>query len=463
MFIGRKKEIEKLKKLYSSSKFESVLIYGRRRVGKTLIIQESLKNSNDIVIHFECKNSSLNSNLFLLTKLFTEKLNLGNINFNTFGDFFEFAFTLSESKKFILIIDEFSFLLERDFSIESFLASSIDMHKEKSLMKLIISGSYVGLMQKMVEYGSHSFGRFNYIMYVKPFSYYESSYFYPNYSDNDKFIAYSVFGGLPYFNALIDDSISIIDNIKGLIIEHNSTLENEIKNTILEETSKISNFNDVIGLIARGKVKQSDLIATIKMNDKTDPKYLLNKMLDMEIIEKFVPINHKTNRKKTFYRFKDNFFAFYYRYIAFSPYSILRNDPDYFFDNYIYENFFKEYLPQKFEDLSREFLLRRYFKLRIEPPIMDIGTYFYDDKNKKLNRQFDVVTKDEKGYISYECKYSDRKIDKSIIKEEEEQTKNLDIDFYKLGFISKVGFENDIDKSKYNCFSLSDFYDEKLK
>ena len=458
MFIGRRREINELKTMLETSNMEATLIYGRRRVGKTMIIREVIKDYEGIVIYYECKRVPLETNLKMLTSLFAKTLSLGNIQFEDFGSFFDFAFSLSETKKFVLIIDEFTFLLEKDFSIESFLASAIDMHKEDSKMKLIISGSYVGLIEKMLEYGSHSYGRFNHLLVIKPFDYFESSLFYPNYSDEDKFKTYAVFGGLPYFNSLINSSLTVEENIKKLIIQEDSVLENELEKMILEETSRIDNFNQAVSLIASGKRKQSDLILELKKHDNKDPKYLLNKMIEMDIIRKYTPINEKNNRKKSFFSFKDNFFDFYYRYIALSLYSPLRSNPDYFFDEFIKEDFLHSYLPKKFEEVSREFILKATFKGLIKTPLMDIGTYFFKDPKNKINREFDVVTLDKNGYISYECKYSDRPIDLKVIKEEEEQVKNLNIDFYKLGFISKAGFDEEVDKSKYNCFSLSDFY-----
>lgn len=89
---------------------------------------------------------------------------------------------------------------------------------------------------------------------------------------------------------------------------------------------------------------------------------------------------------------------------------------------------------------------------------MDIGTHFFDKTRNKINREFDVVTKDKMGYISYECKYTNSPISLDVIEEEIRQTKNLNIRFYKLGFISKSGFEKNIDKDKYNCYELKDFY-----
>lgn len=112
------------------------------------------------------KKASLYVNLQNLTKLFVDKFNLSNLKFDSFDDFFDFVFQYSINNKFILIIDEFSFLLEQDSSIESSLAINIDKYKTDSKLKIIISGSYVTLMTKMIEYGSHSYGRFNHILLI---------------------------------------------------------------------------------------------------------------------------------------------------------------------------------------------------------------------------------------------------------------------------------------------------------
>ena len=95
----------------------------------------------------------------------------------------------------------------------------------------------------------------------------------------------------------------------------------------------------------------------------------------------------------------------------------------------------------------------------IAPPIFDIGECYYDNQKKGINRQFDVVTEDENGFVSYECKYRNAPVNRRDVAEEEKQTSNLpNIRFYKLGFISKNGFAEGIEADKYNLFRLSDFY-----
>lgn len=458
MFIGRSEEVKEIKNALSTEKFESILIYGRRRIGKSEIIHESVKNSTIPVLNFECKRSSLKSNLDGLTKLFQDNFNFTNLVFNSFDDFFDYVFKYSMKKKFVLIIDEFSFLLDEDYTIESSLAVAIDKYKEYSKLKLLVSGSYVTMMTKMIEYGSHSYGRFNHILLIRPFDYYESSLFYPNYKDEDKIKMYSVFGGIPYFNSLIDNTKSADQNIIDLIVKEDSILEHEINEMILLETNKISLLNDLISIIGSGTNKYKDIVNKLKQRNNVRPDYLINKLIEMNIIKKVTPINQLNNPKKMFYIFEDNLINFYYKYLFNNPYSVNRRDKDFFYKNFIKDDFEKYYIPKKFEQISKQFLLKLNFLNKLNNVILNIGTYFFDDPKNKINREFDVVTLDKNGYIAYECKYTNEKISNLIILEEINQTDNLEINFYKLGFISKSGFKVDVDKNKYICYSLKDFY-----
>ncbi len=458
MFLGRCNELKEIKEGLKTDRFESFFIYGRRRVGKTELINEAIKNTDKLVVSFECIKSSIEANLILFTNKLKNIFNDNYLHFNDFGDLFEYVFLKSLKEEIIFIIDEFSFLLDGDFSIESLLASTIDKYKSDSNIKLFISGSYVSLMKQMVEYESHSYGRFTHILLIRPFNYYESSLFYPNYSDEDKMMIYSVLGGIPFFNSLIDTSKGALDNIIDLVIKKDSILEHEINEMILLETSKTSNMNHIITLISKGIKKYKDITESLSQIGSTKPDYLLKKLIDMDIVKKVFPINDENNKKRIMYLFNDNLLHFYYRYIFYTPYQEFRANPKFYFDNFIKESFYNEYLPKKFESISREFLIRKNLNNEINPVILKIGNYSYDDSKNKINREFDVVTLDKNGYISYECKYTSSPVDNRVIKEEIDQTKNLNINFYKLGFISKSGFTNDVDKKKYNCYTLSDFY-----
>lgn len=459
MFIGRDNELKGLSEKLNNDRFESILIYGRRRIGKTELIKEAIKNLNFVSIYFECKLSLLNENLIDFNNEVNRVLNC-DFRFDSFKKILKFLFDYSRKEKIVLVIDEFPYLLQSKALIISDIRDLIDEYCMNSKMKIILSGSLVQVMKNLNDSSSEAYGRFTSIIPLTAFDYFDSSKFYDNYSNEEKILMYSVFGGVAFFNSLIDSSLTALDNIKKLILNKNSILQLEVENMVISEVSKISLANSVVNIIGEGNTKYSDIVNRLTSNksEKVNPDYILKKLIDLEIIEKVYPINEKNNKKRTFYRFKDNLMEFYYRYIYRYKNANSYLTVDDFYDEFVKEDLLSKYLPLKFENISKEFLIRANQKHKISPLFYDIGTYFFNDSKLKINRQFDLVTEDKNGYIAYECKFKDKPLPKKIINEEEYQIISSGLNVYKLGFISKSGFEKNIDQDRYNLFSLDDFY-----
>lgn len=458
-FFGRDFELFEIKKGLESSSFEAILVYGRRRVGKTELIRAATQDFRYPLIHCEFKRAALSTNLKLLSSKITEVFNLPeSFVFPSFDEAFDYIFKTSVNNPMLLVMDEFSFVLSEDSSIDSALSIAIDKYKHESRLKLIVSGSYVKLMTNLIDGNAPLYGRFNHILPIHPFDYYTASLFYPNYSNEEKIYMYSIFGGVAYFNSLIDKNLTPQENVLNLVIKRDSILEHEINEIILAETSKINDMNTLINLIGKGTTKYSDILKSLSMNKGSSPAYPLKKLIEMDVIKKVSPINDKNNKKRTFYSFKDNLIHFYYRYIF--EHIDKRNimNPEDFYEEFIERDLKENYIPGKFEEITAEFLVRISKAHRLEPVIYDIGTYIYNNPGKKISRQFDVVTLDKNGYISYECKYTNKPVGKSILEEEAFQTQTSDIPFYKLGFVSKNGFTKDLDPNAYNLFELRDFF-----
>ena len=459
MFIGRDNELKGLSEKLNNDRFESILIYGRRRIGKTELIKEAIKNLNCVSIYFECKLSLLNENLIDFNNEVNRVLNC-DFRFDSFKKILKFLFDYSRKEKIVLVIDEFPYLLQSKALIISDIRDLIDEYCMNSKMKIILSGSLVQVMKNLNDSSSETYGRFTSIIPLTAFDYFDSSKFYDNYTNEEKILMYSVFGGVAFFNSLIDSSMTALDNIKKLILNKNSILQLEVENMVISEVSKISLANSVVNIIGEGNTKYSDIVNRLTSNksEKINPDYILKKLIDLEIIEKVYPINEKNNKKRTFYRFKDNLMEFYYRYIYRYKNANSYLTVDDFYDEFVKEDLLNKYLPLKFENISKEFLIRANQKHKISPLFYDIGTYFFNDSKLKINRQFDLITEDKNGYIAYECKFKDKPLSKKIINEEEYQIISSGLNVYKLGFISKSGFEKNIDQDRYNLFSLDDFY-----
>ena len=127
-----------------------------------------------------------------------------------------------------------------------------------------------------------------------------------------------------------------------------------------------------------------------------------------------------------------------------------------FYDKYINDDFENEYVPKKFEDICKQFLIKNNINNKITPSFFKIGKYYYDLPKLKINGEFDIVTEDEKGYIFYEVKFRKNKMKLSDVEKEISQVNATSLNCYKYGFFSAMGFESDVDGIiKY---TLNDLY-----
>ena len=133
-----------------------------------------------------------------------------------------------------------------------------------------------------------------------------------------------------------------------------------------------------------------------------------------------------------------------------------------FYNEFVKERLISRYLPLSFEKVTREYLIRANRKHLIDPVIYEVGTYSYNDPKKKVNRQFDVVTRDRNGYIAYEGKYTAAPVSAAVYHEEEYQIRESGISVYALGFVSKSGFEPDMKDLSDHLITLNDMYADFL-
>jgi AAA+ ATPase superfamily predicted ATPase len=292
----------------------------------------------------------------------------------------------------------------------------------------------------LLEHENPLFGRIDLVIDLKQMDYYESSLFYPNYAEEDKVRIYSVFGGIPYFNRLIDDMKTVEENIISLIASSGARLENEVSMYLNAEISKIVNANEVFEALAKGYSRYKDLLSQSHVSSGPTMIDVLDKMIRMEVVRKTAPINDENNKKKAGYEICDNLSLFYYRYIFKYSSQMKIMDPKQFYKKYIEKDFAEYYVPHQFEEIAKQYLIRQNRSGRIEPVFEKIGKYYYDDPAKQTNGEFDVVTEDEKGYVFYEVKFRNRPVSQKMIDEEVEQVKATGMNCYRYVFISRSGF-----------------------
>ena len=456
-FIGREEELKKLRRAINSEELMLGLIYGRRRVGKSELVSHAISNIECKSLYYECKQVSAESNASGLSDIVSETLGLPKLGYSDIESLLNYVFELSTREKMVLVLDEYPYLRESVKGMDSILQSLVDKYRKISKLTLIILGSYVEVMKSLLEKENPLYGRVDVTIDLKQMDYYESSLFYPNYSAEDKVRIYSVFGGIPYYNRLVDDAKSVEENIIELIASPGARLENEVSSYLRSELSKMVNANEVFEALSRGYSKYNDILSQSHVSSGPTLVDVLDKLIKMEVVEKTAPINDSSNRKKTSYRISDNLSLFYYRYVFKYSSQMKIMNSETFYKKYIEKDFEEYYVPHMFENVCRQYLIRENRAGRIEPVIERIGKYYYDDPKNRTNGEFDIVTEDEKGYGFYEVKFRKKQVSNEVIDEEISQVEATGLNCYKYVFFSRSGFNYD-GRDNVRLINLSDIF-----
>ncbi len=456
-FHGRQAQQKKIRTLLRRSPMQIVLVYGRRRVGKSELIKHCLRQESVRQIYYECKQTTEQNNVESLSALISEQFGLPALGFGSMEAVLEYLFSQAQKEPLALVLDEYPYLRETTRGIDSVLQSLIDRFRETSKLKLILCGSYVEIMKSLLAKENPLYGRVDLSLDLKPMDYYESALFYPDFSPEDKVRLYSVFGGIPYYNRLIEGELSVRENIQALISAPDARLENEVSMYLKSEISKIANANEVFEALAKGFSRYSDLLSQSHVSSGPTLVDVLDKLIRMEVVEKQAPINDTENRRKSGYYITDSLSLFYYRYVFryLSQRSVL--DEDVFYNRYIQKDFEEHYVPRMFERICKQFLIRENRAGAVEPPFDLIGKYYYDDPKTRTNGEYDIVTQDPKGFAFYGAKFRKEPISEGMIRDEMKQVQNSGLACYKYGFFSRSGFSCQPEGSMV-FYTLADLY-----
>ena len=439
-FYGRKRELTQLKKLISSDDMLMGLIYGRRRIGKSELVKQAIKESGIKSIFYECKQVTEESNVQSMCEVLSDVLGLPKLGYMKAEEIIDYIFELSKEESIVFVLDEYPYLRENVKGLDSIIQALVDKYRENSKLKLIVLGSYVEVMKSLLKESNPLYGRTDLVIDLKQMDYFESALFYPNMTYEDKVRIYSVFGGVPYYNRLVDDKKSVKENVIELVASPGARLENEVSTYLNSEISKIVNANEVFEALAKGFSKFSDILSQSHVSSSPTLADVLDKLMKMEVVEKKAPINDEKSKKKSGYYICDNLSLFYYRYIFKYSSQLKIMDPEVFYDKYIDKDFEEFYIPLRFEEICVQYLIRQNRLGVMDPVIEKIGKYYYDDPKTKTNGEFDVVTLDEKGYVFYEAKFRKKKTSKEVIETEISQVKSTGLNCYKYVFFSRAGF-----------------------
>ena len=439
MFIGREKELKALSaELSTWKKKTAVLIYGKRRVGKSTLINEAAKVFDGIVVNHICVASTFEGNLELIYKSVSESLALPNIRFDSLFAMMDYLKTLE--KKILLIIDEYPYLKQtkKKNEVDSYMQAVIDRLPEN--VKLILCGSYITVMKELLAEDNPLFGRFSMVQHIHDFDYYDASKFYPDLSVREKIAFYGVFGGCPYVLENIQKDQSVRDNIVRLLLPETGIIRSHIENVMLKEIQKSFDAR-ILESLGNGKKKYTEIRDQLGNSETGLLDKQLKILLDMETIRKTEPINRRNDKKKQFYEITDNLMRFYFSFIFGTAGTITRiGEAQYYARNI--EKTLEQYISRRFEGITLQYFHRMSVQGKFSD-IEDFGSYWYDDPVNKTNGEFDCVIKRTGNlYDFYECKFFDRPMTFQECEQEKDQLRKMQgIEVTGIGFICTGGFD----------------------
>lgn len=405
--IGRKEELNQLDRMFFRNKFEFMIMYGRRRIGKTTILQEFSKKRKTIFFPAQEKNDALNLQDF--SKMVQQYFDGAFIApFQSWGDAFAYVGKKSEQKRTVLIIDEFPFLAASNPSIKSILQHQIDHEWNTKNIFLILCGSSVSFMvNEVMGYESPLYGRITGSMEVKPFDYKESAEFFPDYSIEDKLTAYGILGGVPRYLNAFDASKSIRENIKDEILRNGAFLNDEPQTLLRMELREPVIYNSILEAVSNGCNRVVDISNRIHEEKSKCSKYIVT-LQSIRLLEKHMPCGETQNSKKGIYEITDNFYKFWYRYVFSnqSYYAILGIEKA---CSEIMEEI-NEYMGPVFETICMQYLTGMAQKGELPFVPYTIGKWWGNNPAIRQQDDVDILALDKKGTkgIFCECKYRNK-------------------------------------------------------
>lgn len=465
-FLGREKEILDLEKEYARDG-GFVVIYGRRRIGKTTLIKQFIKSKT--AFYFlatkEVESQSMKRFAGVIART-TGNSVMQKAAFSDWLDLFQAVADYKPNEKKVLVIDEFPYLVKVNDSFPSILQNAWDEILKDSNVMLILCGSLISMMKKhALSYESPLYGRRTAQMRIAPLPF-TTVYENQKLSFEEAAEQYSITGGVPKYMEFFSDGQPLYEQIKENVLSKNGFLYEEPNFLLTDEVQVPTNYFSIIKVIADGNHKLGTIAGILGLETSALTPYLKT-LSELGFIEKQVPVTEKNAEKtrKGLYFISDNFLRFWFRYVY--PYKgELELDNTQISLDELDKDFKEKFVAFAYKDICKEIFARLCSDKAIEFTPSKIGSYWLNDKSG--NTQIDVMAVDtvNKRLFAGECKYHNQPVDADVYFELVKKVDNSSeiksaFKGYTViyGVFSKSGFTSrmtDISNSNPNLFLINE-------
>lgn len=458
MFIGREEELKFLEERYQSKEAQLLVIYGRRRIGKTETLRHFCEGKPHVF--YSCTECTDEQQL----RAFSERMLRTGMSASQYIDSFsswEMALKSvlelpGESKK-LLVIDEFPYMVKMNAEIPSILQKLWDRLLKDSAVMIILCGSAMSFIEKEILAEKNPlYGRATGILKMREMDFYDAIKFFPNYSPEDKVTAYGILGGIPHYLKQFEDTKSLEENVKKHILTRGSILYSEVEFLMRQELRETTTYNTIITAVALGNTRLNDIFTKTQI-EKTKLSVYLKNLTDLGIICREFSVSDKikeqANVQRGLYQLTDNFFRFWYAFVFTSLSELESGDVDGIWE-YVIKEKLDYFVSHIYEDICRQYLRKKNRKNELPFHFTHIGRWW----NK--TDEIDIVAMDsnKERLLIGECKYKNSPFPAGELIKLKEKAMSLSTDTNRSFWIfSKSGFTQEtIDLAKKQDIHMVD-------
>ncbi|MEZ4719874.1 MAG: ATP-binding protein [Caldilineaceae bacterium] len=434
MFVDRDRELAFLNEHYANDQAELVVLYGRRRVGKTELLRTFCADK---------------PHLFFVADLGTEAGQLAvftqQIGQFTAGDpdllapfpTWEAAFyylTRQTQGRLLVVLDEFTYLIGGNTALPSILQKLWDTLLKDADLMLVLCGSYIGIMeQEVLAYRSPLYGRRTGSWRLQPLSFWDARLLLSGFSAVDQVRAYAALGGVPAYLRQVDDRLTLLENIERKVLSLGEFLYDEPRFLLLQELRDPSRYFAVLEAIAGGRTRLNEIAQAAHITPNSVSFYLKT-LQEMGLIDRVVPVT-ETNPAKSrwgIYQLTDHYFRFWFRFV-YPNHSLLERGETAQVRRRIAEQL-DQFTGPAFERICQEWVWRHAAD-RFDLTPQAVGHWW--------NRQeeIDVAAVGEAGMLLGECKWTTRPVGVNIWEELQRKAQAVGVDGpVRYALFARAGF-----------------------
>lgn len=444
-FVDREQEMATLQSEYERDGSALVVLYGRRRVGKTTLISEFIKNKK--ALFFLASEESESQNRLAFQEKAADFLNsnlLKNVEVKSWDVLFRAIMDSHFDSKPVIVLDEFQYLGKSNPAFPSvFQRIWEEILKDRQVM-VILCGSLISMMQSQtLAYDSPLYGRRTAQIRLKqiPFAYYHQ--FFPDKSRKELIEMYAVTGGVPKYIELFSQSKDIYSAIEKCVLNRSGYLYDEPYFLLQQEVSEVGSYFSINKAIAAGNTKLSSIAGVLEVKSTSLTKYLKT-LIDLDILEREVPVTEDSpeKSKKGLYKIKDNYLRFWFAFV-YPNMSFIESGHGRIVMDKIRKSLVRNHIAFVYEDICRE----RMWEINAE----GVWPFYFS----KLGRYWDskeeidiaAIDPDGKNLILGECKYWQEPVGVSVLRELEAKAKT-------------VSWEKEKRKTWFVLFSVNGFTED---